>query len=282
MRDARAAARGLVEPLVLVTPGIALLFGAFLFPVGQILILSVAPPADGLGMWANFARFFADDYYLRVAWRTFRLSCLITLITALIGFPLAYVMARAPRWLAFLLLLLTVLPLMTSVVVRTFGWMMVLGRGGPVTELLQLLGFGARAAVLLHTETGIVVAMVQVLLPFMVLTTLGVIAGIHPYLEDAARTMGASFYRTLRHVVLPLSAPGLVSGSLLVFAISMSSFITPNLVGGVRLPVMAGAIYQQAIHTLDWSFAAAQSTLLLVAVLGLLVPYLALMRRARS
>ena len=273
--------QGLVEPLVLVTPGIALLFGAFLFPVGQILVLSVAPSGEEMGAWRNFARFFADDYYLRVAWRTFRLSLLITAATALIGFPLAYAMARAPRWLAFLLLLLTVLPLMTSVVVRTFGWMMVLGRGGPVTDLLMLFGLSARNAVLLQSETGIVVAMVQVLLPFMVLTTLGVIAGIHPHLEEAARTMGAGFYRTLRHVVLPPRAPGLVSGSLLVFAISMSSFITPNLIGGVRLPVMASAIYQQAIHTLDWGFAAAQSTLLLVAVLGLLVPYLALMRRAR-
>jgi putative spermidine/putrescine transport system permease protein len=268
-----------LEPLLLVSPGIALLFGAFLFPVGQILVLSLVPPEAGLPLWANFQRFFADDYYLRVAARTLRLSLLITAITALIGFPLAYLMARASRRVAFLLLLVTVLPLMTSVVVRTFGWMVLLGRGGPISELLMLFGLRARDAVLLHTETGIVIAMVQVLLPFMVLTTLGVIAGIHPHLEEAARTMGAGFYRTLRHVVLPLSLPGLVSGSLLVFVISISSFITPNLVGGVRLPVMAGAIYQQAVHTLDWSFAAAQSVLLLAAVLALLVPYLALARR---
>jgi len=171
-----------------------------------------------------------------------------------------------------------VLPLMTSVVVRTFGWIIVLGRGGPIADLLMLTGQGAPDATLLHTETGINIAIVQLLLPFMTLTTLGVIGGIHRHLEEAARTMGAGFYRTLRHVVLPLSMPGLVSGSLLVFALSISSFVTPNLVGGVRLPVMAGAIYQQATSTLDWQFAAAQSTLLLAAVLGLLVPYLALMR----
>lgn len=270
-----------IEPVVLVTPGLALIIGAFFFPVGQILILSLVPPEEGLSIWANFARFFEDDYYLRVAWRTLKLSVIITVATALIGFPLAYVTARSPRWLAFLLLLLTVLPLMTSVVVRTFGWMIVLGRGGPVTQLLMALGLGARDAALLHTETGIVVAMVQVLLPFMTITTLGVIASINPFLEESARTMGAGFYRTMRHVVLPLSIPGLVSGSLLVFALSISSFVTPNLVGGVRLPVLAGAIYQQATSVLDWNFAAAQSVLLLGAVLALLVPYLALMRRAQ-
>ena len=280
-RHLKGARRGAAaESLILVGPGAALIIGAFLFPVGQILILSVVPAEQGVSIWANFARFFEDGYYLRVAWRTFRLSVIITLATAVIGFPLAYVVARAPRVVAYGLLLLTVLPLMTSVVVRTFGWIIALGRGGPVADLLVLFGLSARdSRHLLHTETGIVIAMVQVLLPFMTLTTLGVISAIHPHLEEAARTMGAGFYRTLRHVVLPLSIPGLVSGSLLVFALSISSFVTPNLVGGVRLPVMAGAIYQQATSTLDWHFAAAQSTLLLAAVLFLLLPYLALARR---
>lgn len=273
------APAGRLESALLITPGVALLIGAFLFPVGQILILSIRPPAEGLPVWANFARFFADDYYLLVAWRTFRLSLVITVATAVIGFPLAYAIARAPRALALALLLLTVLPLMTSVVVRTFGWIILLGRGGPLADFLRLFGLSAREAALLHTETGIVVAMVQVLLPYMLLTTLGVISTIHPHLEEAARTMGAGFYRTLRHVVLPLAVPGLVSGSLLVFALSISSFVTPNLVGGVRLPVLAGAIYQQATSVLDWHFAAAQSVLLLGAVLFLLIPYLALTRR---
>jgi len=279
LRPAERGAGAFGESILLIGPGAALLIGAFLFPVGQILVLSIVPPEEGLSIWANFARFFEDDYYLRVAWRTFRLSVIITLVTAMIGFPLAYVVARTPRFVGYTLLLLTVLPLMTSVVVRTFGWIIALGRGGPVADLLSLTGLGARDATLLHTETGIVIAMVQVLLPFMTLTTLGVISAIHPHLEEASRTMGAGFYRTLRHVVLPLSVPGLVSGSLLVFALSISSFVTPNLVGGVRLPVMAGAIYQQATSTLDWNFAAAQSTLLLAAVLGLLIPYLALTRR---
>lgn len=270
------------ETLVLVTPATALLFGAFLFPVGQVLVLSLVPPVPGQSVLANFARFFVDDYYLLVAWRTLRLSLIITLATAILGFPLAYVMARAGPRLRFWLLILTVLPLMTSVVIRTFGWIILLGRGGVVADIAEALGLAGRSFTLLHTETGIVLAMVQVLLPFMTITVLGVMNGIPGPLEEAARTMGAGFWRTLRHVVLPLSLPGLVSGSLLVFALSISSFITPNLVGGVRLPVLAGAIYQQATSTLDWNFAAAQSVLLLAAVLALILPYLALTRGARG
>lgn len=265
------------EGAFLISPGLALLIGGFLFPVGQMLVLSMVPAEPGLSVWANFQRFFVDDYYLSVAGRTLRLSLAITLATALLGFPLAYVMARVGRRLRFWLLVLTVLPLMTSVVIRTFGWIILLARGGVVADATAALGFG-RGIVLLHTETGIVLAMVQVLLPFMTVTVLGVINGIPPALEEATRTMGAGFWTTLRLVVLPLSLPGIVSGSLLVFALSISSFITPNLVGGVRLPVMAGAIYQQATSTLDWNFAAAQSTLLLAAVLALILPYLALTR----
>lgn len=274
----RAVQTARLEGAYLITPGMALLVGAFLFPVGQMLILSVVPAEPGLSIWSNFQRFFVDDYYLSVAGRTLKLAVVITAVTILLGFPLAYIMARVGRRLRFWLLVLTVLPLMTSVVIRTFGWIILLSRGGVVADVTAWMGFG-RGLTLLHTETGIVLAMVQVLLPFMTVTILGVINSIPRALEEATRTMGAGFWTTLRLVVLPLSLPGIVSGSLLVFALSISSFITPNLVGGVRLPVMAGAIYQQATSTLDWNFAAAQSTLLLAAVLALILPYIGLTRR---
>lgn len=268
----RAPSGGLVMP-VLLTPALALLLGAFFFPLGQVLILSLSPPAEGLPVWANFARFFADDYYITVAARTLRLSAIIALCCVLIGFPLAYAISKASPRLRLFLLIVTVLPLMTSVVIRTFGWMIVFGRGGVLSDILRSMGVPGPSSVLLHTETGLVIAMVQVMLPFLVLTTLGVLNAIHPHLEQASRTMGAGFYRTLWHVLLPLSMPGITSGAILVFTISISSFVTPSLVGGVRLPVMAGAIYQQATRDLDWGFAAAQSVLLLSGALVLLVPY---------
>jgi putative spermidine/putrescine transport system permease protein len=204
---------------------------------------------------------------------------IITAITVVLGFPIAYIIARSGPRLRLVLLIMTILPLMTSVVIRTFGWVIVLSRGGPLTDILHAAGLVERNFALLYTETGIVLAMVQVLLPFMAITTLGAISAIDTRIEEAARTMGCSFWRSLWHVVLPLSIPGIVSGSLLVFALSINSFVTPSLVGGVRLPVLAWSIYQQATSTLDWHFAAAQSVFLLLLVMAIIIPYLALMRR---
>jgi putative spermidine/putrescine transport system permease protein len=274
----RAPPEGLVTP-VLLAPSIALLFGAFLFPLGQVLILSFVPPQEDMSVWTNFERFFADDYYINVAYRTLRLSAIIASCCIVIGFPLAYAISKATRRLRLFLLIVTVLPLMTSVVIRTFGWMIVFGRGGVLSDMLRSAGASGPSSVLLHTETGLVIAMVQVMLPFMVLTTLGVINSIHPHMEEASRTMGAGFYRTLSNVLLPLSMPGITSGAILVFTLSISSFVTPSLVGGVRLPVLAGVIYQEATRNLDWGFAAAQSTLLLTGAMVLLLPYFFITRR---
>ena len=275
----RAQARQ--ESLALLAPGILVLVIAFLFPVGTVLITSVLERTeDGAFVLtaSHFGKFFVDSYYLKVAWRTLRLALVITLATAVLGVPLAYIMRRAHPALRFAILLTVILPLMTSVVIRTFGWLVVLGNGGLLASLVAPFGVTGRSAVLMHTETGIVIAMTQVLLPFMVLTVLGVLQGIERDLEEASRTMGAGFWQVLRVVVLPLAVPGIVSGSLIVFALSISSFITPSLVGGVRLPVMAGSIYQSIGGSFDWPFAAAQSTLLLAATLLLIIPYARLAR----
>ena len=213
----------------------------FFVPVGQVFLFSVFVEAEGGRAFGldHFGRFFVDAYYLGVAGRTFRLSAIITLFCLLLGFPLAYLMARVSPRLRLWLIVLTILPMMTSVVIRTFGWLVLLGRGGLVADFLQTVGLVGPTFSLLYTETGLVIAMVQVLLPFMALTLLGVISRIDPTLDEAARSLGGNFFQTLRHVVFPLSLPGVVSGSLLCFALSISSFITPTLVGGLRLPVLA-------------------------------------------
>jgi len=260
------------EPILLLAPGVLVLAAGFVFPIAQVLWLALH---DNAGQFTagNFARFFVDTYYPLVAERTIRLSVVITVVTALVGVPLAYVMHRAGSLVRMLLIVVVVLPLMTSVVVRTFGWLVILGRNGLLARMLEPIGLAAPGFSLMHTETGIVLAMVQVLLPFMVLTVLAAIGRIDRSLEEAARTAGANFHATLYHVVLPLARPGIVSGALLVLALSMSSFVTPTLVGGVRLPVLAGAIYQQVSGTLDWNFAAAQAALLLMLALAVIVPY---------
>ena len=268
------------ENLLLILPGLLLLALAFFLPIFQMLGLSVAGP-DGPTL-ANFAKFLGDPYYLGVLWRTVRLSLVITAICALVGFPLAYIMARVGPRLRLWLIVIVILPLMTSVVVRTFGWMVLLSRSGLIPDLLRDFGLVGRNFSLMQTETAIVIGMVQVLLPFMTLSLLGVIMGIDKRLEEAAHTMGCNFVQTIRTVVLPLSLPGLVAGSLLVFTLSASSFVTPSLLGGSRIQVLAGSIYGAITQTLEWEFAAAQAVILFAGIALVLVPYLALARRANG
>lgn len=247
------------EPLLLVLPALLLLVIGFAIPVASMLVSSVTEAGGIKGLTLdNYQRFFETEFYLRAGLRSLKLSLIQTAVCLALAIPLAYIMARAGSRLRTALLVLVILPLMTSVVVRTFGWVVLMAPNG-------LLGGNGQG--LLGTETGIIIAMVQVLLPFAVLTILGVITGIDAQLEEAARTMGASFWSTMRHVVIPLAAPGILAGGTLVFALSISSFITPNLIGGARLPVLASTIYTDATVNLDWPFAAAQSVVLLAAVL---------------
>lgn len=267
--------------LILSAPGLLLLSFGFLIPVAGILLLGVRD-ANGAWTWAHLVRFLTDPFYLGIGWRTVKLSLLITAICIIAGVPLAYIMARGSPRLRLWLIICITLPLMTSVVVRTFGWMVILGRGGLVPQALYTLGLVKRNYTLMHTEVAIVVGMVQVLFPFMVLSILGVVVRIDPRLEEAARVMGCSFMQSLRLVVLPLAVPGIIAGSLLVFTLSASYFITPSLLGGSRLPVLASSIYETATKTLDWQFAAAQSIILLIGVLLLLIPYAKLSGRTHG
>jgi putative spermidine/putrescine transport system permease protein len=265
------------ENLLLLAPGLFLLAAAFFLPIGQMLVLSVSGP-DGPTL-GHFARFLGDAFYLGLLWRTVRLSLIITVICAAIGFPLAYIMAHVGPRRRLWLIILVILPLMTSVVIRSFGWMVLLSRSGLVPELLRDLGLAGRGFALMNTEAAIVIGMVQVLLPFMALSILGVISRIDGRLEEAARTMGCSFLQAVRTVVLPIALPGIVAGSLLVFTLSASSFVTPNLLGGPRIQVLAASIYKSVTQTLEWPFAAAQAVILFAGILLLLVPYIQLTAR---
>lgn len=254
------------EPWLLLLPAIVLLALAFVTPVAGMLLMSVQSPAGGFTL-DNFTRLFASEYHLQAALRSLRLGVIQTVITLVIAIPLSYIMARAGSKVRSFLLIVVILPLMTSVVVRTFGWVVLMGPSGLMMQIpgAEFLVGGTQG--FLGTETGVVIAMVQVLLPFAVLSILGVISGIKPQLEEASRTLGAGFWRTLRHVVLPLSVPGIVAGASLVFVLSVSSFITPRFIGGSQIPVFAQTIYVDATTNLDWAFAAAQAVLLFAGVM---------------
>ena len=254
------------EPWLLLLPAIVLLALAFVTPVAGMLLMSVQSPAGGFTL-DNFTRLFASEYHLQAALRSLRLGVIQTVITLVIAVPLSYIMARAGSKVRSFLLIVVILPLMTSVVVRTFGWVVLMGPSGLMMQIpgAEFLVGGTQG--FLGTETGVVIAMVQVLLPFAVLSILGVISGIRPQLEEASRALGAGFGRTLRHVGLPLAVPGLVAGASLVFVLSVSSFITPRFIGGSQIPVFAQTIYVDATTNLDWAFAAAQAVLLFAGVM---------------
>jgi putative spermidine/putrescine transport system permease protein len=271
-----------LEPALLLAPGAAALAAAFLLPIAQVLVFAffrdgrLSPEAIDLSAWG---RLVADDYYLRVGLRTLKLGALVTAFSLLLGYPLALIIDAVSPRLRALLLLALVLPLMTSVVVRTFGWLVILGRGGPLARALRDVGLVPANFQLAYTETGTVIAMVQVLLPYMVLILVGVLAQIDRHLVEAARSMGADRWRALRHVVLPLSLPGILAGSVIVFAVTISSFITPVLIGGLKLPVLATGVFQSAVAYNDWPLAAVQATALFLVVSVLLLPFAL---RARS
>ena len=258
----QAARRRLTHP-ALVLPLLAYLLVFYGYPVAAMMLRSIAEPEWTL---ANFARIFESPVYLHVLWLTFRVALVVTLAALLLGFPVAYVLARIDRAKSNLLMMLVLLPFWTSILVRTYAWMVLLGRQGLVNQALLALGFIEAPLRLLNTTFAVYVAMVHILLPFMILPLYSVIRGIDPNLLRAAEGLGASPFGVLRQVLLPLALPGLWAGSLLVFILALGFFITPALVGGPQ-DIMIAVLIEQQVELFNWPFASALAVLLLAAAL---------------
>lgn len=255
----------------LLAPAALLFAGLFLWPQLGLFAQSVShPPPVG---FAAYGRFLGDSFYLAVLGRSLLLGACVTLLTLLLGFPLAFLLARSETRWAGLLLLLTTFPLWVSAVVRSFGWMVLFFRGGAISRLLQATGLVPPDYQLMGTFAGVVVALAQVLLPIMVITLYAVVRGIDRDLEDAAMNLGAPPGVALWLVTLRLARGGVLAGSLLVFSLSVSAFATPSLVGGARAQLMAVTIYEQTLELLDWPFAAAIAAILLTIALAVALVY---------
>ncbi len=284
LRSRRSGVRGSVGGwLILLAPSLLVVLGVFIVPLAIMLRFSFDSYTFGEGQQSafvldNYVRFFSDPFYLGILGRTILIGLLVTVLSLVLSLPLAYAMARSgPTWTR-ILTLIVVIPLLTNVVVRSFGWMILLGHGGIVQVLLS--AFGVPDARWMFTPQGIVISLVEVLMPFMVLTIAGVMQHIDPQLELAVRSLGGGSWRVFRDVVLPLSVPGMAAGSLLVFVLSISAFATPALIGGSQTPVMASMIFDQAMIALNWPFASAMSMVVLVMVLLLVLAQGSLLRRA--
>ena len=228
----------------------------------------------------NYAKLW-EVYYATLFLRTLRLSLVVTVVCAVLGYPVAYFLARSTSRIMTVGLFLLIMPLLVSTVIRVFGWLVILGSEGLVNQGLRLLG--ARESVrLLYTEGAVIIGLAQQTMPFMVLPIMAAIERISPSLEEAARNLGANWGQMFVRTILPLSMPGLVSGSLLVFSVSMSAFVTPALMGGRRERMVGQQIYEEVLTAYNWPGAASLTIVLSVLMLGLVCLALwATGRRAR-
>ncbi len=218
----------------------------------------------------NYRKFLFDPYYFGVLLATLKISLLVTLVCLATGYPVAAYLAKATARERAILVLLIVSPLLVSLVIRSFGWVIILGPKGLVNALLVGLGLAGGPVKLLYTQTAVVVGLAHVFYPFMVLAVHSSLQNIDPTVIQAAQNLGASPAQSFWRVTLPLSVPGVVAGSLIVFALSVSSFVTPTLLGGPWVKVVAYLAWEQNITVLDWPFAAAISVILL-GVTGLII-----------
>jgi putative spermidine/putrescine transport system permease protein len=230
----------------------------------------------------NYQEFLTDRFYQQELLRTLRLGVVITALTLVATYPIALFLARTQsRWRG-LLVALAIAPLLTSTVVRTYGWLVILGNDGLVNGALVGIGLIDQPLRLINDEIGVVIGLVEILMPYMALGLLSGFGRINPDVEEAAMSLGANPLRTFWRVTLPLSLPGIATGVLLVFVLTISSFVTPQLLGGGRVFLMATEIYDQATYTLDWPFAAAISFLLLLLFGVVIALYTRVLRRLEA
>lgn len=239
-----------------------------LFIAPMIWILIQALQKDGL---TYFAKFFGDPFYLAILWNTVKIALQTTCITLLLGYPTAYFMARTQSGARNILMIVLIFPFLVSAVVRSYGWMVILGEHGLLNQFLVGLGLIAKPLVILNTPHAVRIGLVHLLLPYMVLSVSSVLQGIDRNVEYAAYSLGANPFKTFYKVVLPLSSPGVISGCVLVFTLSMTAYVTPKLLGGARFRVMSTMVFQEINVNFNWAFATAISYILLFAILVILI-----------
>jgi putative spermidine/putrescine transport system permease protein len=270
---------------LLIAPGLICFISLFVAPLSRMVSISFAHYSASR-FWVpgftleNYARFFANDYYLRVAARTLYLSLLTTCSCIVLGYPFAYFLNRTSTRRLGIYYFVLISPLMMSSVVLVFGWVSILGPQGPVVALLRAIGLPP--VKLLYTEAAIVIGLTELLLPFMVFPLMSAIESIHPSLEEAAQNLGAGRVAVFWRVILPMSRPGLVSGCLLVYSMALGSLIVPALLGAPSDTMLGGSIYNEVMNTLNWPFASAMGLLLLVGTGLLMMLYLTMMRASTS
>ena len=268
-------------PLLLLAPALLVIVGLLALPLGYLINYSfhVAPLGQaptGPPTLDNYRELFADAFYVKVLLKTIWMSALVTVIAFVAGYPMAYFMWRWVHRSRGVLTVIVLCPILVSIVVSAFGWTVLLGTHGLVNQALLWSGVITSPVKIMHTDTAILIGLTHVALPFVILSLVAALDRIDPILKEAALTLGAPRWRVFREVVLPLSLPGILSGTTLAFSLSMATYVAPAVLGGSGANFISTLIYHQLIVQLEWPMGAAVAALLLVVALGIVFLYLRL------
>lgn len=263
----RPAFRRIGTGWLLVLPFLALVVALFLGPIVNILWLSVTDPEPGLG---NYQALFTSDNLAGILWTTIRICIITTVFSVVLGYSIAYAMVHAAKGSRDRMLSLLLLSFWISVLVRTFSWLMLLGRNGIVNNSLEAIGVINEPIAFMRNELGVLIGMVHYMIPYAVLPILATMQTIDGRVISASRNLGASGGQTFWRVYLPLTKPGVVAASLLVFILSLGFYVTPAILGGGKVLMVAEYISVQILVTLRWGTAAMLAALMLFGVLALL------------
>lgn len=252
---------------MLVAPFLLLLAALYLGPIVNILWLSVTDPEPGLG---NYRQLVTNDAMARILWTTFRICVVTTALSVVLGYSVAYAMVHAHQKNQRRMLGLLLVSFWISVLVRTFSWLMLLGRNGLVNNALETAGIISEPVAFMRNELGVLIGMVHYMVPYAVLPLLANMQGLDPRIISASRNLGATPAQTFWRIYLPMTTPGVVAASLLVFILSLGFYVTPAILGGGKVLMVAEYISVQLLVTLRWGTAAMLAALMLFGVLALL------------
>jgi putative spermidine/putrescine transport system permease protein len=253
---------------VLSAPATVLVVVFLVLPVAATIAATFIEPA---GIIAPYQAFFSSGFRRTVLWRTLEISLITTVISLFVGFLTAYVVARSPGRIKSLLIIAAVFPLLTGVVVRSFAWLIILGRNGILNNFLVWLGVTDQPFAMLYTQWSVIAAMVYLFVPLMILTLVGVLENIPDDVIQASASLGASPAATFRQVIFPLAVPGLIVGAVLVFTGSFTAYATPQLLGGERQMVMGTLMYQRAMVAFDWTGASTIAAIMVVVTIAVVL-----------
>jgi len=264
---------------VYVLPGVAILLLFFVTPLAHTLKNSFHPFSRTRGVDASvvildhYIKMLTDPYYLNILIRTLRISLIVTLICVVVGYAIGYYLANSSRRVQSIFILTYLTPWFVSIIVKAFGWTLLLAPHGYANKIILWTGIVKSPLPLMWSELGIVIGLVHGFLIFAILAIFTCLVGQDPALRSAAANLGASEWQTFRKVTLPLSLPGVLVGSVIVFTLSMSAFVTPTVLGGRRFPMMSNLAYNQSVVMLNWPLGGAIAIVLMLLTVAVVLGY---------